>query len=164
MASTAKLLVEIVGDSSSAVTAFKKTEQASDGAKENAKKTSSTFGGIAKGVATGFAVAKVVDFGKKGSAGAAYESERAHDRPCVGIQGGRRRHGEGAEAAENYAGKLSAQTGIDDELIMNSGRVSSLRSIGGTGATRRTSRGIFDRATGSVSADLAAAGFGSIEE
>ena len=69
---------------------------------------------MAKGVATGFAVAKVVDFGKK-VVGAAYESEKAHDRLVSVFKSVGDATGEGAKAAENYAAKLSAQTGIDDE-------------------------------------------------
>ena len=53
MASSAKLLVEIQGDATSAVSAFKKTAQASDEAKGSAEKTGTSLGGIAKAVATG---------------------------------------------------------------------------------------------------------------
>ena len=68
--------------------------------------------------------------------------------------------GTAAAAAEKYAGKLSAQTGVDDELIMKGQAVlATFHSV--SGEAGRTA-GIFDRAT-AAGADLAAAGFGSIE-
>ena len=157
--STARLLVEIAGDSTSAVQAFKKTEKASDDAGGAAKDSTKKLSGIAKGVATGFAVGAVVDFGKK-VVGAAYESERAHDRLVSVFKAVGDATGEGAKAAENYAGKLSAQTGIDDELIMNGQSIlATFHSVSGAAGRQA---GIFDRAT-AAGADLAAAGFGSIE-
>ena len=157
--SSAKLLLEIVGDSTSAVSAVKKTTQATGEAQGSAKKATSSLGNIAKGVATGFAVAKVVDFGKKVVA-AAYDSQKSHDRLVAVFKGVGDAQGAAAAAAENYAGKLSAQTGIDDELIMNGQAIlATFHSV--SGATGRTA-GIFDRAT-AAGADLAAAGFGSIE-
>ena len=159
MASSAKLLLEIAGDSTSAVAAVKKTTQATDEAQSAAKKTGSSIGGIAKGVATGFAVAKVVDFGKK-VVGAAYESKQAHDRLVAVFKGVGDAQGTAAAAAEDYAGKLSAQTGIDDELIMSGQAIlGTFHSV--SGQVGRTA-GIFDRAT-AAGADLAAAGFGTIE-
>ena len=157
--STARLLVEIAGDSTSAVQAFKKTGQASDAAKGSAEKTGKSLGGIAKAVATGYAVTKVVEFGKSVVA-AGYESEKSHNRLVAVFKGVGDATGAAAAAAENYAGKLSAQTGIDDELIMNGQSIlATFHSV--SGAAGRTA-GIFDRAT-AAGADLAAAGFGSIE-
>jgi hypothetical protein len=157
--STARLLVEIAGDSSGAVKAFKQTSQASGEAEGAAKKTGLSLGGIAKAVATGYAVTKVVEFGKK-TVEAAYESQQAHDRLVAVFKGVGDSQGTAAAAAEKYAGSLSKQTGVDDELIMKGQAIlATFHSV--SGETGRTA-GIFDRAT-AAGADLAAAGFGSIE-
>src|SRR5215475_90371 len=110
----ARLMVEILGDSTKAVQAFKQTEQATTATEGAAKKTGLSFKSIATGVATGLAVAKVVSFGKA-AVGAAEESAVAHERLVATFKGA----GDGGllGGAEKYAGAPSAATGVDDEAI-----------------------------------------------
>jgi phage-related protein len=155
----AKLMVQILGEATSAVAAFKKTEGASKEAAGAAKDTQKSFAGIAKGVATGMAVGAVVAFGKT-TVKAAQESEVAHQKLLSTFAF----LGPGAAAAtagaEAYAESLSKTTGIDDEVISGAqALLATFHSV--SGETGRTA-GIFDRAT-AAAADLAAAGFGSIE-
>src|SRR5215475_6904896 len=108
----ARLMVEILGDSTKAVQAFKQTEQATTATEGAAKKTGLSFKSIATGVATGLAVAKVVSFGKA-AVGAAEESAVAHERLVATFKGAGDATGALAARAEKYAGALSAATGVD---------------------------------------------------
>ena len=156
MAATLDVLIK--GTATSAVNAFKQTSDAAKTATGSAEKTGSSLGKIAAGVATGMAVAKVVEFGKS-TIKAAEESELAHNRLVAVFKGVGDASGAAAAGAEKYATKLSNATGIDDELIMGGQAIlATFHSV--SGQVGRTA-GIFDRAT-AAGADLAAAGFGDI--
>jgi hypothetical protein len=68
--------------------------------------------------------------------------------------------GKAAKDAQAYASALSKQTGIDDELIQNTqAKIATFAEVSNASAR---AAGIFDRTT-KAAADLAAAGFGSME-
>jgi hypothetical protein len=155
---TARLMVEILGDSSKAVAAFKQTEGAAKTTEGAAKSTGVSFKGIAAGVATGLAVKKVIDFGRE-SVKAAEESEVAHKRLVTVFAQAGDASGAAAADAEKYAGSLSKATGVDDEVIMGAQAIlATFHSL--TGPTAKQAD-LFDRAT-AAAADLAAAGFGDL--
>jgi hypothetical protein len=154
----AKLLVQIVGEATSAVSAFKKTEAASKDATGAATKTGSSIAGVAKAVATGYAVTKIVEFGKT-TVKAAEESAVAHNRLVSTFKASGDASGKAAADAEKYAGALSKATGVDDELIMGAQAIlATFHSL--TGPTAKQAD-LFNRAT-AAAADLAAAGFGDL--
>ena len=154
----ARLMVEILGDSTKAVQAFKQTEQATTATEGAAKKTGLSFKSIATGVATGLAVAKVVSFGKA-AVGAAEESAVAHERLVATFKGAGDATGALAARAEKYAGALSAATGVDDEAI--AGAQALLATFHSVSSASAVQAGVFDRAT-AAAADLAAAGYGDL--
>jgi hypothetical protein len=154
----AKLIFQLVGEATSAVAAFKKTGDAAKTTTSAAKTTGSSLGKIAGAVATGYAVSKIVDFGKT-TVKAAEESAVAHNRLVSTFKGVGDASGAAAAAAEAYAGKLSKQTGVDDEAIMGAqALLATFHSVSGASAQQA---GIFDRAT-AAAADLAAAGYGDL--
>lgn len=154
----AKLLVEIAGDATSAVNAIKKTESASKDAGGAADKTGVSFAGVAKAVATGYAVSKIVDFGKE-TVKAAEDSAVAHERLVAVFKAGGDASGKAAADAEKYAGVLSKQTGIDDEVVM--GAQAILATFHSLTTPTANQADLFNRAT-AAAADLAAAGFGDL--
>lgn len=155
----ASLVLQIVTDATKAVSGFGKVDKAAADTGKKVQGAGSKFAGIAKGVATGFAVGAVLSFGKS-SVKAAEESAVASEKLASTMRGAGDATGKAAAAAEKYAGKLSKQTGIDDEVVMGGQAIlATFHSV--SGEAGRTA-GIFDRAT-AAGADLAAAGFGSIE-
>lgn len=114
---------------------------------------------FAKVAAGAFAVGSVVAFGKA-SFGAAEEAAQANARLEKVFRNVGDANGSAAKAAEDYANKLQFQTGIDDEVIK--GAQAQLATFKAVSNETARGAGIFDRAT-SAAADLAAAGFGSIE-
>src|SRR5215831_13256904 len=154
----AKLTFQLIGEASSAIAAFKKTSDASQQAAKGAEKTGVSLGGIAKAAATGLAVGAVVSFGKS-AVKAAEESEVAHNKLVAVFKNVGDASGAAAAAAEAYAGKLAASTGVDDEAIMGAqALLATFHSVSGAAGRQA---GIFDRAT-AAAVDLAAAGYGDL--
>jgi hypothetical protein len=116
-------------------------------------------GKIGASVAAGFAVGAVVNFGKS-AVSAAQESEVATDRLRQVFRSMGDETGEAAKAAEAYASELSKKTAIEDETILASQAL--LATFGKVSDETARQAGVFDRAT-AAAADLAAAGFGSME-
>ena len=90
---------------------------------------------------------------------AAQESEEATARLEQCSSDGRRDR-QAAKAAEDYASSCRSKIGVEDEVIMRAQAILATFS----NVTNETARqaGIFDRAT-NAAADLAAAGFGSMD-
>jgi len=154
----ATLDVLIKGTATSAVAAFKQTGDAAKTASGAAEKTGSSFAKVAGAVATGFAVTRIVAFGKS-SVAAAEESAVAHNRLVAVFKNVGDVQGTAAAAAEAYAGTLSKQTGVDDEVIMGGQAIlATFHSVAGAAGRQA---GVFDRAT-QAAVDLAAAGYGNI--
>lgn len=154
----ARLMVEIAGDASGAVAAFKKTGDAAKTTEGAAQKSGTSIAGIAKAVATGYAVAKVVEFGRS-SVKAAEESEVAHNRLVSTFKGAGDATGSMAAAAEKYATSLGMATGVDDEAI--SGAEALLATFHSVSGAAGVQSGVFNRAT-AAAVDLAAAGYGDL--
>jgi phage-related protein len=117
-----------------------------------ALKSAAAIGGVA-------AVAGVVSFGKA-SVDAARESEVAQARLGNVFASMGDKTGSATAAAIKYAGVLQKQTAIDDEQIMAAqAKIATFAKVSDTTARQA---GIFDRTT-KAAADLAAAGFGSMD-
>jgi phage-related protein len=151
MAGPAILKIDILADASKAGRALEKTSGAAHG-------LGKTLGGLAKIAAGAFAVGSVVKFGAT-SVKAAEESEVATKRLGAVFKSMGDKTGLAAKAAENYAGKLSAQIGVDDEAIMAAQAL--LATFGNVSSAAGRQAGIFDRAT-AAAADMAAAGYGNL--
>src|SRR5215471_12326610 len=149
---TAELLVEFLADASKLLNETKKVEGSTSRLKNFAK-------GAAIGIGGAFAADKVVEFGKK-TLEAAEEGEKSKARLENVFKGVGDSTGEAAKKAEEYAEKLSKQIGIDHDTIeLAQAKLGTFHAI--SNETARQS-GIFDRAT-NAAADLAAAGFGTME-
>src|SRR4029453_1971193 len=122
-------------------------------------KLSSGFGRVAKVVGGVALTAGVVSFGKA-SVTAAEESAQATARLEQIFASMGDTTGKAAAAAEDYAGALSRKIGVDDEAIMAA--QAQLATFGKVSDETARTAGVFDRAT-SAAADLAAAGFGSLD-
>lgn len=122
-------------------------------------KVKKTMAGVGKAVAAGFAVGAAVSFGKA-AVGAAEESAQATARLDNVFKQMGDTTGKASQAAQDYASELSAQTAIEDEAIMSAQAM--LATFGKVSNETARQAGIFDRAT-AAAADLAAAGFGSLE-
>jgi phage-related protein len=148
----AELVVQFVADTTKLRAEVSKVESTGSKLKSFGKKAALGIGGA-------FAVGKVVDFGKA-SLTAAQESEQATGRLSQVFKSMGDSTGSAAKAAENYASKLSAQIGVEDESIMAAqAKLATFKDV--SSETARQS-GIFDRAT-AAAADLAAAGFGTLD-
>jgi hypothetical protein len=152
MASTAILKVDIIADATKALAAFDKVNG-------KATSTGSKLGGMGKTMATAFGTAAVIGFGKA-SFSAAEEAAVAGAKLEQVFSSMGDTTGDAAKAAEDYASALSAKIAVDDEAIMAGQTLLATFSNVSNEAAR--SAGIFDRAT-AAGADLAAAGFGSID-
>ena len=152
MAGAAEILVKYVADTSRLSSAGRDIEQQGGRMQKAAKRV-----GLA--VASGFAVGAVVNFGKS-AVTAAQESEVATARLDQIFKSMGDTTGKAAEQAEAYASKLSMQIGVEDEAIMSAQALLATFSKVSDETGRQA--GIFDRAT-AAAADLAAAGFGSME-
>lgn len=146
------VIVRFIGDTTKVRDEVSKVEGTGTRIKSWAK-------GVGSAVATGFAVAKVAEFGKA-SVDAAIESEVATNRLAAVFRSMGDTTGTAAKQAEKYAQTLSSKTGIDDELIMSSQALLATFSQVSNETGRQA--GIFDRAT-AAAADLAAAGFGDLD-
>jgi hypothetical protein len=127
---------------------------------QGAGKLTRNLKGIAAVVGGAYATAKVVEFGKA-SVQAATESEQATSRLRQVFKSMGDTTGKAADAAIDYAGALSKKIGVDDEAIMASQAL--LATFGKVSDETARQAGIFDRAT-KAAADLAAAGFGSMDQ
>ena len=155
MASTSKHVFEFIGKSDSlsrsskdAATSLGKVEAAT-----------SKVGSIAKFALAGVGVAAIGAF-VKSSVGAALEAEKAQNRLEAVFKATGETTGEAAQEAADYAGELSQLIGVDDELIMAGQAI--LVTFKDVSSEAARAAGVFDDAT-AAGADLAAAGFGSIE-
>jgi hypothetical protein len=154
----AKLMVQIVGESSSAVAAFGKTTSAAKTTEGAVGKTGTSITNIAKAVATGYAVKKVVDFGKESvaAAGASMKANKllAQEFKNVGDESGK-----AADHAIKLAESLGKQIGVSPTVIKGAeGILTTFHAVSGAVGM---GAGIFDRAT-KAAADLAASGFGDM--
>lgn len=122
-------------------------------------KVTKTMGGVGAAIGGAFAVAGVVAFGKS-AVSAAQESEEATSRLEQVFKSMGDTTGDAAKSAEEYASALSAKTAIEDESIMKGQAI--LATFGKVSSETARMAGVFDRAT-AAGADMAAAGFGSIE-
>src|SRR5262252_10791358 len=140
----AKLELQIITNATQAVSGFKKIDQAAGETGKKTQASGSKISGAIKGLATGYAAIKVVEWGKN-SVKAAEESAVAHNRLLTVMKGAGDTTGKATAAAEKYATSLSKQTGIDDEVIMGAQAIlATFHSV--AGETGR-SAGMFDRAT-----------------
>jgi phage-related protein len=152
VASVAEILVKYLADTSG----LSKATGDIDAAGGKVKKSMS---GVAKAVGTGLAVGAVVAFGKS-AVGAAEDSEKATNRLEQVFRSMGDSTGEAAKGAEEYASALSQKTAIEDESIMAAQAL--LATFDNVSNATARQAGIYDRAT-AAAADLAAAGFGSLE-
>ena len=155
----AKLLFQLVGDATSAVNAFKQTSSASETATGAAKTTGSTLAKIGAAVATGYAVKKVIDFGKE-CVSAAGEAAKANKTLTQVFKNAGDSTGELAKHGIDLAESFGRQAGISPTVIK--GAESILTTFHDVSSATAVQSGIFDRAT-KAAADLAAAGFGDMD-
>lgn len=155
----AKLIFQLVGEASSAVSAFKSTTDASKTASGAATDTGKTLAGIAGAVATGYAVKKVVDFGKA-TVDAAGEAAHANKLVTQEFKNAGDATGQYSKHAIELADSLGRQIGVSPQVIKGAeGILATFHSVSGAAGVQA---GIFDRTT-KAAADLAAAGFGTME-
>lgn len=152
MAAPAVLKIDIIADAAKAIAGLDKTGEA-------AKTTGSKLSAVAKGAATGFAVGAIASFGKA-AVSAATDAAVSTKRLDQVFRATGDTTGEAAKAAQDYASALSKKIGVDDDAIM-AGQA-QLATFAAVSSETARQAGIFDRATASA-ADLAAAGFGSLE-
>lgn len=148
----AVLKIDIIADATKAARALNQTGDAG-------QSTQKKMLGLGKAVASGMAVGAVVAFGKA-SLDAATESGVATKRLETIFRSMGDTTGKAAKSAEDYAAALSRKIGVDDESIMAA--QAQLATFGAVSNETARAAGIFDRATGAA-ADLAAAGFGSLD-
>lgn len=149
---TAALRVLLTFDSKGAA-------QGIDQAATKTKGLGSSIKGLAGAVATGFAVTKVLDFGKA-SVTAAQDAAVSTQRLEAVFKSMGDTTGQSAKHAAAYASTLSKQIGVEDDVIMAGQAI--LATFKDVSSATAISAGVFDRAT-AAAADLAAAGFGSIQ-
>ena len=156
----AQLIVDIVTDASKAVAGFKKVDSAASGTATKTQSAGSKIATLAKAVATGYAVEKVVEFGKE-SVNAAEGAVAANARLAAMFAKTGDTTGEAAKHAEEFADSLGKQIGVSPEVIEGAqGILTAFHSV--SDETGR-SAGLFDGAT-KAAADLAAAGFGNLTD
>jgi hypothetical protein len=148
----ALLKIIIDADATKAVAGMKDATTAASGISGSLKT-------VGKVIGPALGVGAVVGFGKA-SVTAAQESAVATARLDQIFQSMGDSTGEASKAAQTYASALSAKTGVEDESIM-AGQA-QLATFGEVSSESARMAGIFDRAT-AAGADLAAAGFGSID-
>ena len=152
MANAAQIIVEYIAKTQS-------LSKATGDIEAGGSKIKSSMKGVAGAVGAGLAVGAVVAFGKA-SVSAAEESAEATNRLDNIFRSMGDTTGKASQAAQDYASELSAQTAIEDEAIMAAQAM--LATFGKVSDETARQAGVFDRAT-SAAADLAAAGFGSLE-
>lgn len=155
----AKLLFQLVGEAQSAVNAFKQTTDASKTTTGAVSSTGKTLAGIAGAVATGYAVKKVIDFGKS-TVDAAGQAAHANKLVTAEFKNAGDATGQYARHAIDLAESLGRQIGVSPQVIKGAeGILATFHSVSGAAGMQA---GIFDRTT-KAAADLAAAGFGDME-
>jgi phage-related protein len=152
MAAPAILKIDIIADATKAAAALRDTSDASG-------KTGSKLMALGQAAATGMAVGAVVQFGKA-AVQAATESQVATKRLETVFQSMGDTTGKAAKQAQDYAGALSKKIGVDDDAIMAA--QAQLATFGAVSSESARMAGIFDRTT-AAAADLAAAGFGTMD-
>jgi phage-related protein len=152
MGAPAILKIDILADATKAQRTLKDTGGA-------AETTGGKLKGIARAASTGLAVGAVIAFGKA-TVSAAIDAGKNTARLEQVFRSMGDTTGTAAKAAENYASTLSKHIGVDDDAIMKGQAL--LATFGSVSGEVGRAAGIFDRAT-AAGADLAAAGFGSIE-
>jgi phage-related protein len=148
----ALLKIVIDADASKAVSGMKDATDAASGVGGSLKSIGKVAGAALGGAA-------IASFGKA-SVDAANESAVATARLDQIFRSMGDSTGQASEAAQAYASALSKKIGVEDESIM-AGQA-QLATFGEVSSESARMAGIFDRAT-QAGADLAAAGFGSIE-
>jgi hypothetical protein len=152
VAAPAILKIDIIADATKAAGALKKTGGA-------AEQTGGKFSKMGKVVAGAFAGGAALSFAK--SAISAAEGARQSTAKLNAVfKATGDTTGTAAKAAQDYAGSLSKKIGVDDDAIMSGQAM--LATFAAVSSETARSAGIFDRAT-AAGADLAAAGFGTIE-
>jgi len=155
----AKLIFQLVGEAQSAISAFKQTGDAAKTATGAATSTGASLAKIGAAVATGYAVKKIIDFGKS-TVDAAGAAAHANKVVTATFKNAGDATGEAAKHAIELADSFGRQIGVSPEVIKGAeGILATFHSV--SGATGMAA-GIFDRAT-KAAADLAAAGFGDME-
>lgn len=155
---TSKLMVEILGDSSSAVSALGKTSSAAKTTEGAVGKTGTSLKGLATAVATGYAVKKVMEFGKE-SVSVAGASMKANKLLAAEFKNVGDESGKAAKHATDLAESLGRQIGVSPTVIKAAeGILTTFHAVSGEAGMQS---GVFDRAT-KAAADLAAAGFGDM--
>jgi hypothetical protein len=154
----ARLMVEMLGDSTSAVAAMGRTKQAAGETQGAAAKTGSSLAGMAKAVATGYAVTKVVEFGKS-TVQVAGDAMQANHRLEAVFKNVGDATGSLAQHAEDLASSLGKSTGVSPTVIKNAEAI--LATFHNVADQTAVTSGVFDRAT-AAAGDLAAAGFGDM--
>jgi len=158
VAGNARLMIQILGDSSSAVAAMGKTKTATQEAGGAATKTGTNIAGVAKAVATGYAVTKVMEFGKS-TVEVAGQAIQANHRLEQVFRGAGDTTGTWAQHAEDLASSLGRNIGVSPTVIKNAESI--LATFHAVSGETGMQAGIFDRAT-KAAADLSAAGFGDM--
>lgn len=128
-------------------------------ATQNLEKTGGKIKKWAKGVGLAVGGAFALDFAKD-SVAAAREAEEATKRLDAVFSSMGDTTGEASKAAQDYASSLSKQIAVEDETIMAA--QAKLATFAKVSDETARQAGIFDRAT-AAAADLAAAGFGSMD-
>jgi hypothetical protein len=154
----ARLMVELIGDSTSAVTAMSKTKTAAGQTETAAKRTGISLGSVAKAVATGYAVTKILEFGKS-TVQVTSDAMAANHRLEATFKNVGDASGSMAKHAENLASSLGKTNGVSPTVIKNAEAI--LTTFHAVSDQTAMTAGIFDRAT-AAAGDLAAAGFGDM--
>jgi phage-related protein len=155
----AKLIFQLVGEAQSAIAAFKQTGDAAKTATGAATNTGSALLKIGTAVATGYAVKKIIDFGKS-TVDAAGAAAHANKLVTATFKDAGDATGQAAKHAIDLAEALGRQIGVSPNVIKGAeGILATFHSVSGEVGMQA---GIFDRAT-KAAADLAAAGFGDME-
>jgi hypothetical protein len=153
MAGPAILKVDVIADASKAIAALKDTGDTAQ------NKMGGGFAKAGKLIAGAVGTAAVVSFGKA-SVSAAMESEAA----MAGLENVFAQMGDttgkAAQSAADYASALSKKIGVDDDAIIAA--QTQLATFSAVSDETARASGMFDRAT-AAAADLAAAGFGSLD-
>jgi hypothetical protein len=146
------VLVRFIGDTSKLQDDVAKVEGTGGKLKGWAK-------GVGTAVASGFAIAKVAEFGKA-SVDAALDAQKSSAALQAVFKSMGDETGKAAAAAEKYAGSLSKKIGVDDDAIMSAQTL--LATFGNVSNEAGRQSGLFNRAT-AAAADLAAAGYGNLD-
>lgn len=155
----AKLVFQLVGEAQSAIAAFKSTGDAAKTATGAATSTGSSLAKIGAAVATGYAVKKVIDFGKE-VVSAAGDAAHANKVVTATFKDAGDATGTAAKHAIDLAESWGRQIGVSPSVIKGAeGILATFHAVSSTSAMQA---GIFDRTT-KAAADLAAAGFGDME-